>query len=338
MSETVNPRVVVVEDEEATRRLLQRQLERAGYAVTACGDGQAALQPITEMGSGIVLADWDMPQMDGIELCRAARELQEMQTLGHIYFILLTAHDGKEHVIQGLEAGANDYLTKPYDVGELLARLQVGARFLRLQDELLQRSIEYQKANTQLALLTRRLEELAHTDTLTGLANRRCLFERFEVVWELASRHGHPLHCIMMDMDDFKSVNDRFGHEAGDCVLKAAADIIRQSTRRPDLCARFGGEEFVALCPELSREGAVALAERIRKGVAGHRVVFHGQDIAMSISCGVAGRTPDMRLPEDLLRKADAMLYAAKTHGRNQTWLADDAGQGQPIGAGARRA
>ena len=321
MSDTSDFPVIVADDEPATRKLLEHQLQRAGQRVETYVDGRAALEAVTRTGSAVVLADWSMPEMDGIELCRAIRELQEMEALGNVYVILLTAHDSKERVVEGLEAGANDYLTKPYHQGELLARIHVGQRFLRLQEELLQRTVEYQKANTQLALLTREMEKLANTDALTGLSNRRCLLERFDETWELAERHGHPLSCIMLDIDKFKKVNDTYGHAAGDRVLVDIAAIIRDSGRRPDLCGRFGGEEFLVLCPHTPRDGAVLLAERIRKGVAACTVPCDNVPIAVSISCGVAERTGDTLRPEDLLKRADAMLYAAKEHGRDQTWV-----------------
>ncbi|MCK4343125.1 MAG: diguanylate cyclase [Phycisphaerae bacterium] len=333
MTESAKTQIIIVEDEFATRKLIQRQLERAGYRVIACGDGRAALEPISKMGSGIVLADWSMPEMDGLELCRTIRELERMQALTHIYFILLTAHNSKEQVIEGLKAGADDYLTKPYHAGELLARIQVGQRILRLQEELLQRNIEYQKANTQLALLTRKLEELANTDGLTGLASRRFLFERFNEVWDLAERYGHPFGCLMLDVDKFKKVNDTYGHDAGDAVLKEVARIIRETGRRPDMCGRIGGEEFVVLCPETARDGLVALAERIRQNVAAHTIVCDDIQIKVSISCGVAEKTPATPSPEELLKNADAMLYAAKGNGRNQTWVATGTGSGEPVAA-----
>jgi diguanylate cyclase (GGDEF)-like protein len=314
-------RIIVVEDEPATRKLLQRQLSSAGYDVTAYTDGRAALDPITAMNSGIVLADWSMPEMDGLQLCGAIRELEAMQALGNIYFILLTANDSKEQTIAGLDAGANDYLTKPYHQGELLARIQVGARMLKLQEELLQRTIEFQKANTQMAILTRRLEELANTDTLTGLANRRCLFDRFADLWQLAARHGHPLSCVMFDVDRFKLTNDSFGHDAGDQVLREVADALRESARRPDLCGRLGGEEFVIICPATPRDGAAALAERVRARLSAATIPYNGRILHVTVSCGVAERTDATSSPEDLLREADTMLYRAKASGRNQTWV-----------------
>jgi two-component system, cell cycle response regulator len=326
MQETSKQRVIVVEDDGAMRELLRRQLQQAGYDVAAYDDGRAALQPISRLGSGIILADWSMPEMDGLELCRVVRELEALQTLRSVYFILLTAHDSKDNVIEGLNAGANDYLTKPYHQGELLARIHVGERFLRLQEELLQRTIEYHKANAQLAVLTHKLEELANTDALTGLANRRCLFDRFAEVWELTARRGYPLSCLMLDLDRFKRINDTHGHDAGDLVLRNVAKVIRGTVAQPELCARFGGEEFVVLCPGVAAAEAVKLAETIRLAVAANPTTHNGTHVGMTVSCGVAERAANMAHPDALLRQADTLLYAAKQHGRNRTWMLDPAG------------
>jgi two-component system, cell cycle response regulator len=329
--DSAHPRpIIVVEDDPATRKLLERQLAAAGYAVQAFADGRSAMAPITGLGSGIVLADWSMPEMDGLELCRGVRELEGMGAFGPIYFILLTAHDSKEQTIAGLEAGANDYLTKPYHLGELLARIHVGARMLRLQEELLQRTLEYHKANAQLAVLSNKLEEQANTDALTGLANRRFLFQRVNELWELTARHGQALSCIMCDVDKFKRINDTHGHDAGDQVLRGLAATLRSFIKRRDLCGRIGGEEFIVLCPGATGDEAARIAERLRTHVAALITQCQGVDIRATVSCGVATRTPDVHGPDELIHRADSMLYAAKEHGRNQVWVLGSDGTPQP--------
>lgn len=331
MTQSTKPHIVIAEDEPATRKLLQRQLENAGYDVHAYGDGRPALEQISGLGSALVLADWGMPEMDGLELCRAIRELEEMNALSNVYVLLVTAHDGKEQIIDGLEAGANDYLTKPYDHGELLARIQVGERMLRLQAELLHRNVEYQKANAQLATLTRKLEELANTDELTGLMNRRCTFERLEQAWALAERDSSPLSCIMIDADKFKRINDTYGHPVGDQVLKDIAAVVLAEIRRPDLFGRVGGEEFVLICPSTPRAGAVVVAERMRQAVARHTTTVGDVSVQMTISCGVAERNAESTHPDDLIRQADELLYRAKEAGRNQTWVLNADGISEPV-------
>jgi two-component system chemotaxis response regulator CheY len=322
------PRIIVVDDDADLRRLLEHQLRKAGYDVVASENGQDALQSITNLGSGIIVADWSMPGMSGLELCRAVNDLRDMQAVGNTYFILLTALQDKAHVVEGLAAGANDYLTKPYDVGELLARVQVGERMLRLQDELLRRNIEVQKANAEMAMLANKLDRLANTDALTQLANRRCLFARFEETWHATLRARVPLSCIMVDVDGFKRINDTHGHACGDDVLVRVADCIRNSTPRPDLCGRFGGEEFLVLLPGLSAVEATSVAEELRLHVAHPTPAGVPGPVAVTVSCGVAERQSAGATPDELVRHADAMLYLAKQHGRNQTWVCGADGQG----------
>jgi two-component system cell cycle response regulator len=327
--------MVIVDDDVLTRKLLQRQLQDAGYSVDAYPDGRSALQAICQMGSGIVVADWSMPVMDGLELCQATRELQDMRVLGNIHVIMLTAFDTKEKIVEGLAAGANDYLTKPYHLGELLARVKVGERVLRLQDELVHRNLEVQKANAQMAVLANKLEKMANIDTLTGLPNRRYLFERFNEAWCTAELEHQPLSCLMLDVDRFKRTNDTCGHAMGDQVLRRVADAIRQHTLQPELCGRFGGEEFVLIFPATSATVAAARADQLRTDISVASVSGRNGPISVTVSCGVAEKEVGTSCADDLIRNSDAMLYLAKEHGRNQTWLLDAAGQGVHFTGGA---
>jgi two-component system cell cycle response regulator len=330
-------RIVLAEDEPASRALLVRQLRKAGYDVVACENGKQALEAIRQEVSCIVVADWVMPEMDGLELCRTVRGLGEMQALAFVYFIVLTAHAEKERIVAGLEAGADDYLTKPYHPQELLARLRVGERNCALQRELFQRQVDLQKANAELAVLNKKLKKLASSDALTGLANRRHLFDRLAEVWALAVRNDRPLSCIMFDIDKFKFINDTHGHVAGDEVLKNLADVFRGCLRRYDVMGRFGGEEFCVVCPETTIEGAASLAERIRLAVAEAKCAVDGTTISITISLGVAGRSPAQDNPDALIVAADTMLYRAKENGRNQVWVCEADGRTHrleaPIGA-----
>jgi len=330
MSDPATFRIIVVDDDPATCRLLQRQLEDAGYQVATYQSAQAALQPICDMNSGIVIVDWMMPGMTGPDLCRALTELQEMGALGQVHIILLSAHQDKEKVIEGLAAGAHDYLTKPYHLGELLARVKVGERMIRLQEQLLRRNVEVQKANAQMAVLAGRLESLANTDVLTQLPNRRAVFQVFEQAWEVAVRDNLPLCCVMIDIDRFKRVNDTHGHAVGDQVLVHVASIIRQHAPRPQLCGRIGGEEFVLILPATTPADAVALAERLREHVARTPAIVNDQRLSLTVSCGVAARTPQTAGPDELISDADGMLYAAKENGRNQTWVTAENGAWYP--------
>ncbi len=333
MADTPAEHIVVVDDDTALLALLTRQLQRAGFEVHAFDSGPPALEAVSRLVTCLVVADWNMPGMDGLQLCRAVRELEAMQAVQQVYFILLTAHDRKEQVVEGLAAGANDYLTKPYHEGELLARVRVGERMVRLSRELLQRTVELHKANAQMAVLAARLEQQARSDTLTGLPNRRCLFERFHEQWELSTRSGLPLSCVVIDVDRFKQINDTFGHATGDLVLQKLAEVLRDSSRRPDLCARYGGEEFAIVCPATDLRGAAQLAERLRAAVELESSTWSLGPPRITVSCGVAERRSDMPGPDELLRLADAMLYEAKAHGRNQVWRCVGAGGGERVPA-----
>ena len=334
MSDRHPTRIVIAEDDTPTRVLLERQLTKAGYDVIACENGMEALEAIRkEVSSCIVVADWMMPEMDGLELCTTVRTLGEMQVLAFfIYFILLTAHSETKQIVTGLEAGADDYVTKPYHKQELLARIRVGERIAGLQTELRQQQIELHKINSKFATLNQKLDDLAKTDVLTGLANRRHLLERFAEVWALVERNNQPLGCIMLDIDKFKSINDTLGHAAGDIVLKKLAETCRQCLRRYDVLGRIGGEEFCIICPDSPVKGIAHVAERIRDAV--EQTEFHAGDklIPVTVSLGVAGRNETHRGPDDLTSAADAMLYRAKESGRNQVWIRDSQGNAARFG------
>jgi diguanylate cyclase (GGDEF)-like protein len=320
-------RIVLAVNDHQSRGLLVRQLSDAGYDVIACENGRQALAAAATEFSCIVLADWMMPEMDGLELCRTVRELGETQTSCFIYFILLTSQSDKDGIVAGLEAGADDYLARPYHPRELLARLRAGERLCVLQRELLRRQVEFHRANAELAALNSKLEKLANTDALTALANRRCLFDRLGEAWSLAERNDRALSCIMFDLDAFKSVNDTYGHAAGDRVLQIIAQAARDCVRRYDVIARVGGEEFCILCPELQLDGAVSLAERLRQTIAATRCPVDGATLAVTASFGVATRSPHHSNPDALIVSADRMLYRAKEAGRNQVWACEADGQ-----------
>lgn len=314
-------RIVLAEDDPASRTLLCRQLEKAGYEVVACTNGDEALGALQRVGGGIVLADWMMPEMDGLTLARTVRRLQDENAMPFVYFVLLTAYSDKQQIVAGLEAGADDYLTKPYHLQELLARLRAGERICDLQTQLLNRQLELRRANAEMAALNRTLEQLANTDALTGLFNRRYLFERLNELWSQCARFERPLSLILFDIDRFKLINDTHGHTAGDVVLKSVAAVCRGAIRGYDLPARIGGEEFVIVCPETDIGGAVALAERLRSAIENHKFTVAAASIPVTVSLGVAERRAEHRDAEDLLAATDAMLYRAKETGRNRIWV-----------------
>jgi diguanylate cyclase (GGDEF)-like protein len=298
--------ILLAEDDPVTRMLLTRALKKAGYAVDAVADGTAALDKAIHRYYPILITDWEMPQMDGIELCRAVRGLQ---LDGYVYLLLLTARDAKEHMIAGLEAGADDYLIKPIYEPELFARLNTGRRILALEHSL-------RAANEQNRLLSM-------TDALTHAFNRRHLMEQLPREFERCRRYGYPISLVMCDIDHFKSVNDVHGHAVGDEILREFVRRIGSSIRSAsDWIARYGGEEFVFVLPETRYEGAVVVAEKIRTLLAGEPFATEAGPVSVTASFGVASTGsagPDLGVsPDALLGAADSCLYRSKHGGRNQ--------------------
>src|SRR5271168_2491184 len=233
---TVEPSstILLAEDDPVTRMLMTRFLKKAGYEVDAVANGSAALDLMTARYYPMLVTDWEMPEMDGVALCKAVRN---MQLDGYVYALLLTARDAKEHIITGLEAGADDYLVKPVHEPELIARLNAGRRILNLEHSL--------RAANQ------RNRVLSITDALTGSFNRRYLMEQLPREVERCRRYAYPLSVLMCDLDHFKQINDQRGHAAGDDVLQQFAARAQKSIRPySDWIARYGGEEFLIVLPE----------------------------------------------------------------------------------------
>ncbi len=250
----------------------------------------------------VVLCDLDMPGMDGFKFLSMIKTRTELQD---IPVIMVTGRADLETKIRGLERGASDYLTKPYDPGELVARVKVQLKIKSLQDSL-------KKSNQ--ALL-----ELSNTDPLTRLNNRRFLMKALERELQRSERTQKPLALIMIDIDHFKDINDTYGHQQGDCVLKALADQMKTQLREYDIAARFGGEEFALVLPETELGKALQVAERLREAATQVRCPDQGTEMALTISLGVAAfPMPRIRTIDDLIREADRALYRAKEKGRNR--------------------
>ncbi len=301
-------KILAVDDSAVCRRLVDQSLSGHRYSVLFAKDGREALGLFAEHLPAVVITDWDMPDISGVELCRCIRR-QFRGSYAHL--ILLSSNSDKEQVIEGLAAGADDYLTKPFHEGELVARVEVGRRIVELH-----RQIEHKN---------RLLEEMALTDTLTGLPNRRAL-----EVWATrqlcaAARHGFSIWAVMVDLDLFKQVNDTFGHDAGDTVLQTLAQILKANTRQSNICARWGGEEFLIMITHADRENANTAIERIRKQFETKKFIFKDRTIAVTASFGMAGfrgtKPPDLSV---LLARADRALYSAKIKGRNRVECAAD--------------
>ena len=321
-------RVLIVDDDPAFLRLLAKYVADAGHEVLCALDGLEAMKLLSEHGPHMVITDWRMPRMDGLELCRAVRECE---AVGFVYLIILTAQGERKRLVEAFEAGADDFLTKPVDRQEFLARLRAGRRMVKLQADLDHRNREVHLANAKMALAARelaaankKLRILATTDELTGLLNRREAMDRLTQQWASSVRHGEPLSCIVLDIDHFKKFNDTHGHAVGDLVLRETAGAMRRLARTSEDVCRVGGEEFLIICPKSTASQAAAAAERFREAVASHATLHGDVKLTVTISLGVAGRTPVMESPDDLLRAADSALYTAKAEGRNRVRLAEE--------------
>src|SRR5678815_3340986 len=307
--ENDHPRILIVDDHEDNVELLRARLESWGYATDSAGDGDEALTKIDQAAPDLILLDVMMPKVDGMEV---ARRVKGNRRLPFIPIIMQTALDTTESKVEGLEAGADDYITKPIDFAELKARVNSMLRIKKLQDALEERERQLLEAN-------QRLRHMSQTDALTGLDNRRHLEERLEEMFEHSKRLTEPFSCVMCDLDRFKSVNDTYGHQAGDAVLKEFARILRDEVREIDRVGRYGGEEFMLLLPGTVLDAAVTFAERVRKEVEGHTFTFDGTSICRTASFGVsAWPHPRVGNTDVLVRAADDALYVAKETGRNR--------------------
>ena len=293
-------RVLVVDDSRFSRKLLEHALDGQCYEVSFAKDGQDALGAIARFRPHIVITDWMLPDFSGPELCRRIRSESRS---GYTYVILLTSNVEKESIVEGLAAGADDYLTKPFHEKELLARVGVGRRIIEMHREIEEKN--------------ELLEAAARTDFLTGLPNRRAVEEYAAKQLGGAVRHGFPLWVMLADLNKFKMVNDQYGHLAGDEVLRRFAGILKKNTRSSDICGRLGGDEFVLVVTHVPMAQVTNLGERLGGAFTIEEFTFEGQNVQVTASFGVGGfeqpEKPDFR---QLLARADAALYEAKTDGR----------------------
>lgn len=315
-------RVLVVDDDPSAVRLLERALSKAGYDVLTAGDGDEGLRKLLNEGAHIVVSDWMMPRMDGPTFCRAIRS---NEVVGFVYFMILTAHSERGRLFEAFEAGADDYLTKPCDRGELLLRMRAGSRIVELEANIAKRNREVVRASADMAILNDKLQRLAVTDELTGLTNRRSAMQKLHELWDIAQRYRLAFSIISLDIDHFKLTNDTHGHDAGDAVLKAVSRELGGAVRSTDAVARVGGEEFLVITPNTDVQHATILAERIRERVGNLSINHGGKTLGVTVSLGLAQQTDDVNDPEQLLKLADIALYKAKESGRNRWVVADRA-------------
>jgi diguanylate cyclase (GGDEF)-like protein len=307
-------RVLVVDDDNSMRALLKALLVNAGYEVHEASDGQQGFDRALEIQPHIMIVDWLMPGMDGVELTRALRQTKPGRG---IYILILTALEAEDKLVEAFDAGVDDFMNKPLKSRVLGARLRAGQRVVTLQQEIERDREEIRRFAAELAVSNRRLHEAALTDVLTCLPNRRYAVERFLQEWQAANRSNRPLSCMMVDVDNFKRINDTYGHDVGDRVLKQAAQAIKSGMRAGDVVCRTGGDEFLVISPETDLESACACAERIRGAVAGLILNAGQQTFSVSVSIGVATRCAETVDIDALIKLADDGVYQAKQQGRN---------------------
>ena len=299
--------ILVAEDDPVSRRVLEAFLVKWGFHVVTAMDGLDALRILESAAAPpLAILDWMMPGLEGPQVCQRVRAHPERP---YVYILLLSARSQKDDLLHGLESGADDYLTKPFDAQELRARLHVGRRILDLQNKLISAREE--------------LRFRATHDELTGLSNRRVVLEAIDREYARRRREGGNLGIVLVDLDHFKNVNDTYGHLAGDAVLKEAARRMTACIRPYDTVGRYGGEEFLVVAPSCNSSGAVKLAERIRESIQALPMPSVSGPVSITASCGVAVSTTAKPLdPQELLRSADEALYRAKENGRNRSEFA----------------
>ncbi len=294
-------RILIAEDDFTSRSMLTAILKKWGYDPVVTEDGNAAWDALQQPAAPkLVLLDWNMPKMDGLDVCR---RLRESESANSSYIILLTGRGEKNDIVQGLEAGANDYISKPYDSDELQARIRVGQRMLELQ--------------SSLAEARDALAHLAMHDPLTGIYNRRAILGRLASEISRARREGGNLSIGMCDIDHFKKVNDIYGHQVGDEVLIAFTQCIQSQLREYDYLGRYGGEEFLIIAAGAKGNVEKSIYERLRSQVAKNEVQTKAASLSITVSIGVASGTGQSTV-DDLVAAADAALYQAKADGRNR--------------------
>lgn len=296
-------KVLIVDDDRFQRKLLHNILMHSGYEVVERDDGATAWELLQRDRFPVVITDWLMPGMSGLELISRIRAAN-FET--YTYIIIVTGLGSKKHVVRGLDAGADDYLIKPVDPEELRARVRIGERILSLE--------------VRLRATLEHLYTLATYDSLTGLLNRRAIYERAQAELDRATREGNSMSLIMLDIDHFKRVNDAHGHLVGDQALRVAAGVLLQNKRSYDLAGRWGGEEFLLVLPDTTLMDAGVIAERIRKQVEDLRFPLpNGKHMQMTVSLGVSSVSMFDKRPTlgMLIQTADNALFRAKDMGRN---------------------
>lgn len=311
--------ILVVDDDTMMLARLSKQLTAAGHRVAACKDGDSALKYALEHKPDLIITNWHMKPMDGIEL---SKTLHSSTWGSSIYIIMLTSTEEESALIEAFNAGIDDYVTTPISLKVLLARIRAGQRIITLQQEVEKERKDLQRYIAELAVANRRLELMANTDVLTGLSNRRYSLNRLEQEWASAQRNHRPLSVLMLDLDHFKSVNDTLGHDAGDLVLIHVAKIMKKCSRATDIPCRLGGEEFLIILPNTEAKEAFLFAERLRRTVEANQVENVPLQRPTTVSIGVACSNDGKPGWKELITLADGALYDVKREKRNAVKIA----------------
>jgi two-component system, cell cycle response regulator len=303
-------RVLVVDDDDVSRHALEQAVKLLGHECRSAGDGLEAFEMHRADRADVILSDWKMPHMGGVELCRRLRAADGDSA--YTYFIFMTGFDDKEHFLRGMEAGADDYHAKPADIDELQARLTSAGRVVSLYRRLAEKTSQLRR-DSQASF------QIARVDALTGIGNRLRMDEDLGVLWSQVQRNPRKYALALCDIDEFKRYNDHFGHVAGDEVLRQVAQALRRGLRQGDTLYRYGGEEFLTVLPEQSVDEAARIMDRLRGDVERLAISTVGERRVVTISVGVAeiDTAHDGSLA-DWLRRTDAALYRAKNGGRNR--------------------
>lgn len=301
--------ILIAEDDPVSRRVLEATLTKWGFDVTSVADGQQAWNILNDpSGPKLAILDWMMPHLSGVDVCRRVRESNLPE---YTYLILLTARDRKEDLVEGMNSGADDYLSKPFEASELRVRILAAKRIVELQQQLL--------------TAQQQLRDQAMHDSMTGVFNRGAIIDHLTSELCRTDRRHTPVSAILIDLDHFKQINDTYGHAAGDEVLREAVRRMNSTVRGYDRVGRYGGEEFLVVASECDTQLGIIVADRIREAIASPPVQVGDHQIAVTMSAGVASVDMCDTLPgsDDLIHQADCALYRAKANGRNCVCAAD---------------
>ena len=290
------PLILIVEDSSVNGKLCERLLNKNGYETAVCTDGESAIEFVNTNSPDLILLDIVMPGIDGYEFCQVMKNNPKIK---HTPIIFLSAMNDEKSIIKGFENGAVDYITKPFRHQELIARTKTHVDLKRTKEKLMRMAI---------------------TDELTGLVNRRYFMGRLLHEYERTKRYESVFTVLMIDLDYFKKINDTYGHQTGDTVLRAVSDAMKQSLRLPDIIGRIGGEEFAIILPETDISAALIIGDRLRKRVEALDMPQKNCNIKITISIGASQSSKDDMSIDDVLQRSDAALYRAKENGRNRIY------------------